>query len=218
LLAPIVRESVSFSDVLRRLGLRPTGGNHRHIAARIREAGLDTSHFGHGTNAEVCRSVSPDVLAEHVRGSTSIAEVFDKLGLPRYGGTYRVLVKRIAELGIDTSHLRGHGWARGETKESHPAVARVAAKLALADADVFVENSPFYGGKPLTPRLLRLGWKYECKWCGLSEWRGQPLVLHLDHINGIHNDNRFENLRFLCPNCHSQTETYGNRRRPSSVV
>jgi hypothetical protein len=50
-----------------------------------------------------------------------------------------------------------------------------------------------------------------CSWCEIRDWRGQPLSLHLDHINGEHTDNRLENLRFLCPNCHSQTPTYCGR-------
>ena len=58
-------------------------------------------------------------------------------------------------------------------------------------------------------RLLRAGLlENRCEECGLSEWRGRPLTAHIDHINGIRNDHRLENLRMLCPNCHSQTETY----------
>jgi hypothetical protein len=49
--------------------------------------------------------------------------------------------------------------------------------------------------------------------CGISEWQGRPLVLQLDHINGINSDNRLTNVRVLCPNCHSHTDTYCNRRR-----
>ena len=56
-----------------------------------------------------------------------------------------------------------------------------------------------------------MGVPYACTTCGINEWQGKPLTLHLDHINGINNDNRIENLRLLCPNCHSQTETYGRR-------
>ncbi len=61
-------------------------------------------------------------------------------------------------------------------------------------------------------RLLRAGLlENRCDECGLREWRGKPLIVHIDHVNGIKNDNRLENLRMLCPNCHSQTETYGGK-------
>jgi HNH endonuclease len=52
-----------------------------------------------------------------------------------------------------------------------------------------------------------------CQICGLTEWRGQSIVLELDHINGKETDNRLENLRLLCPNCHSQTTTYCSKNR-----
>lgn len=52
--------------------------------------------------------------------------------------------------------------------------------------------------------------EYKCatETCGLTEWHGQHITLELDHINGVRNDNRLENLRWLCPNCHSQTPTF----------
>jgi hypothetical protein len=52
-----------------------------------------------------------------------------------------------------------------------------------------------------------------CERCGLTEWRGQPLSLELHHVNGNGSDNRLENLMLLCPNCHSQTETWGGRSK-----
>lgn len=63
-------------------------------------------------------------------------------------------------------------------------------------------------------RLLRDGiLKDECSRCGITEWCGKPLSIQLDHINGVNNDYCLENLRMLCPNCHSLTETYGSRNR-----
>jgi hypothetical protein len=83
----------------------------------------------------------------------------------------------------------------------------------IPDEKVFAANGPPLHGPSLVKRLLAKGWDYCCAICGINEWCGQRLVLHLDHINGINNDNRLENLRLLCPNCHSQTPTYCNRAR-----
>lgn len=59
---------------------------------------------------------------------------------------------------------------------------------------------------------MQWGVKEECAKCGIGPvWDGEPLMLQLDHINGVNNDNRVENLRILCPNCHTQTETYAGR-------
>jgi len=55
--------------------------------------------------------------------------------------------------------------------------------------------------------------EYKCSICGINEWNNMSISLHLDHINGINGDHRIENLRFLCPNCHSQTTTYAGRNK-----
>jgi hypothetical protein len=63
-------------------------------------------------------------------------------------------------------------------------------------------------------RLLESGMvENRCDICGLEDWQGKPIIIHLDHINGIRDDHRLENLRMLCPNCHSQTETYGAKNK-----
>ena len=79
--------------------------------------------------------------------------------------------------------------------------------------DILIENSPYHNIYRLKLRLLKEHLlEYKCGICGnKGEWNGFPLTLQLDHINGIHTDHRLENLRFLCPNCHSQTETFSGK-------
>ena len=78
-----------------------------------------------------------------------------------------------------------------------------------------VENSTYQNTTKLKERIIREGIiPYECALCGnKGEWNGKKLVLQLDHINGKHFDHRKENLRFLCPNCHSQTETFSGKNK-----
>ena len=212
-LAPIVASSRSISEVTRRLGLIPNGGNHRMISSRIRRAELDTTHFTYRRGKLRVATIPRETLLSLVPDCTSVAMVLAKLDLPTEGRPHRDLTKRLRDLAIDTKHFRGMGWSRGESARTHPSIARTTTRNSFSDDEVFVANSPIIEGRSIRRRLLAMGWPYRCAWCDLVEWRGQPLVLHLDHINGIHNDNRLVNLRWLCPNCHSQTDTYCNRRR-----
>jgi len=78
---------------------------------------------------------------------------------------------------------------------------------------ILVEDSN-YSSNDLRKRLLKEGYKeYKCEKCGRSEWEGEQIPLELHHINGNHYDNRLENLQILCPNCHTQTTTFGNKNR-----
>ena len=83
---------------------------------------------------------------------------------------------------------------------------------AFLDEDVFVENST-YARHNIKRRLIQKSLKpYVCEECGLNgNWNGKPLSLQLDHKNGVNNDHRLTNLRFLCPNCHAQQDTYAGK-------
>jgi hypothetical protein len=137
-------------------------------------------------------------LKNAVKTSISYSEVQRKLGYSAKGGnTQKEIKKKIEEYEIDTKHFKGR---------SHGTSSNIKYELE----EILIKNSTYSNIRSLKGRIISAGLlDYSCKECGINEWRGKKLSLHLDHINGINNDNTIENLRFLCPNCHSQTPTYG---------
>lgn len=139
-----------------------------------------------------------------VKSSTSIRQVLKKLGLKEAGGNYSITKTRIKNLELDTSHFRGQGWNKGK---------KLGPKRSIEELLVVDRKHPYQSFK-LKNRLLQEGIKiHQCESCGITEWMERPAPLELDHINGINYDNRLENLRLLCPNCHAQTETYRGKNK-----
>lgn len=90
-------------------------------------------------------------------------------------------------------------------------------RKAVCDILVLKSSKTRTGRIQLKRALLEIGRKYECEKCGQSStWNDEELILHIDHRNGVRYDDRQENLRFLCPNCHSQTTTFGFKGRKHS--
>jgi len=86
-------------------------------------------------------------------------------------------------------------------------------KILTPDEEIFIENS-IYSNELVKQRIVKENLiEYKCKKCGIDSWQGESIVLDLDHINGNNRDNRLTNLRYLCPNCHSQTDTYKGRNK-----
>lgn len=147
---------------------------------------------------------SEDNLKRAVNESYCIAQVCKNLGITATASNYRTYYKYIKKYDdIDTSHFTAKQQQTRGLKRTR----------RLSNEEVFVKNST-YPQAPLRKRVIKQGLvKYSCSCCPIeTEYNGMSITLQLDHINGDNTDNRIENLRFLCPNCHSQTDTYMNKR------
>lgn len=150
-------------------------------------------------------SISDEEFCNLISQSDSYSEVLKQLGLTTHGGSsLDILKRRIHELNCSVVHFG----SQAKTK---------APNIKYSLDEILVENSSYSNISRLKLRLIKEGYlEYKCARCGISTWLGQPLSLQLDHINGKNNDHRLENLRFLCPNCHSQTDTYAGKNKGES--
>ena len=152
------------------------------------------------------RKYTEELLRDAVENSVSIARVLRYLGVVQSGGMHAHISRSIKRFGIDTSHFMGQAWRRNRT---FPDPRPPEEILRLLPA-----GSPRAKGKRLRESLIKSGRKYVCASCANSGvWMMRALTLHVDHINGNYLDCRPENLRFLCPNCHSQTPTHAGRNK-----
>ncbi len=152
-----------------------------------------------------------ETLSEIVPECQSVAEVLRKLGLRVAGGSQAHIKRLMAHHGINTSHFTGRALRPGSP---------TGGIRKLAADEVLVRNRSAAGSRERAARLRRAlietGVEPKCSACGCGEtWNGRALRMQIDHRNGDALDNTAANLRFLCPNCHSQTENYGtlNRKR-----
>ena len=142
-------------------------------------------------------------LEKVVKNSSSLSEILKHFGLISKGGNYKTLKERLKYDNIDFQHIKlGQDSNKG----------RRFLKDKIPIKDVLIKNSTYNRGS-LKKRLIKEGLlEYKCAKCGLTDnWQCEKLVLVLDHINGVPDDNRLINLRFLCPNCNSQTKTFAGR-------
>ncbi|MEU1086163.1 HNH endonuclease signature motif containing protein [Streptomyces sp. NPDC005576] len=203
MLSEAAASSRNMSQAMIRLGLEPWSGSRRYLLDRMRKMGIATSHFEReGTRW------TKDVLEPAVAASTTMVGVLRLLGLNAVGGNHSHISRRVRSLGIDTSHF----------ESSTPPSSKGRRHRTLEE--LLVEQDPATARREQSSRLKRalmlLGTDERCAGCGAAgTWQGHPLPLEVDHIDGNWRNNRVENLRMLCPNCHSTTDTYRGRNKRS---
>ncbi|MFB7741502.1 HNH endonuclease signature motif containing protein [Streptomyces sp. NPDC056132] len=193
------------NEVIAFLGTKPYGHLGRYLRRRCEHFDIDITHF---------RPVgkpprpTPGELEQAVRDSISIAATLRRLNRPDNSRQRALLRQWITQDGVDTSHYLGQAHQRG----------RPGPTPSKAPEEVLVKHD--HGRRSQSAMLRRAlcatGMTEKCAGCGTGpSWHGQPMTLEIDHINGDWSDNRAENLRFLCPNCHAITSTWcrgGGRR------
>lgn len=139
-----------------------------------------------------------------IKNSANIAEVLFKLGYTVKGNSwgYSQVEQRMTDLNLSSANFKGKNAYYETNKEREISPDKLFRINCKHTRTVLRRNI-------IRNNLL----PYKCAICGISKWNNKTLSLELDHINGMNNDNRLENLRFLCPNCHSQTTTYGSRNQ-----
>lgn len=203
--------SRSIAEVVRRLGAEEVGGTQAHIARRLRHYGIDVSHFDSLTQRRrPPRDRRPGDIPESefiaaIAQARSIAEVARNLSVADSASFRRRYRYVVAAQAIDISHVLGQAHARG-----------TQGRRRLDPADLLVADPSSrrrISAHSLRKALIEIGTPYRCALCDTGPmWRGLELTLEVDHINGDFTDNRPENLRFLCPNCHAITPNFCRKK------
>ncbi|RRR80332.1 HNH endonuclease signature motif containing protein [Streptomyces sp. RP5T] len=195
------RGARTLSEACLRLGVDPKGWKRRYVHERMKKLGVDVSHFER-EGAKWTR----DILQPVVAASTSVNDVLRRLGLEVVGGHHTNISRRIKAYGIDTSHFTPV--VRTESQRYNQR-RRTAEEILVEDTSKDARRVP---STRLKRAMSEVGVEECCEMCGIEGvWLGEPLPLEVDHIDGNWRNNRVENLRLLCPNCHSTTDSYRGR-------
>jgi hypothetical protein len=202
--AEALARSRSWADALRFLGFAPRGKNFATLRKWATIWEIDVSHLPPASPHRAGPRFTESDASEAIAASRSWTEALRRLGYCPTGGNPRTLKKWARRWGISTEHFDPYA-------ASIAGLKRVQRRTPLET--ILVEGSSFSRSN-LKARLYEAGLKEpRCELCGQDEnWRGRRMSMILDHVNGVRNDNRLENLRIVCPNCAATLDTHCGRK------
>lgn len=193
----------SIVEVVHRLGAGAGKAQYASVRRQLADAEIVAARGAHPGRRRFAAVPAEEIAAAATRSRT-IAECARVLAFTDSGGFRRNLQRAVDDLGLDTSHWLGQAHAAGRPARRVPA------------EEILVKDSG-QGRRAKTHRIRRamqeVGVPYLCAMCGTGpNWQGHMITLEVDHIDGDITDNRLQNLRFLCPNCHATTSTYCRKK------
>lgn len=207
--AQALQAETTFQDICVRLGLK----HSRYMTAAIRKRAAVLSLDFSSISAYRTPFSNKEQLSKALQGATSYSDILRNLGVGLSGNNRVTLKRYLAKFELDTSNVE-NGMRTGGLRSGALSKARCRPLSQL-----LIQNSPA-SRKEVKRRVIEEGLlRYECRKCSnTGSWNGEPLVLTLEHKNGVNDDHRLENLEFLCPNCHSQTSTFAGRNRKGKRI
>ncbi len=151
---------------------------------------------------------SEERVASAVKKANCWYECLALLGIPKAGCNYRTLKGKVASYGLDTSHFN-YDYAHIHNGKHYK--RQISNR---PDSEIFCENARIKVDNLKKEYIRRvMNGDARCENCGIREWNGKALTFQIHHIDGNHSNHTISNLILLCPNCHSQTENYSNKKR-----
>lgn len=190
----LISKCRSRSDILRKLGYQyKTSYQRRNLNQFITDHKIDISHFENSPTKW-------NQLPLFIKSCFSYADILKQLKLSLHGRNNETAKRYIKKFCLDTSHFYPDGIVGGGREK-------------YSDEQVFCKDSLAHKAIMRRRFLLIRKDSYHCDKCNIVEWQSTSITLEVDHKSGDSKDHRLSNLRLLCPNCHSQTETFGFKKR-----